>query len=149
MRVDHRDAAGGLALVGFGAALAFYSHANYALGTLRRMGPGMVPTSLGVLICIAGAIILISSLSRSTGGGERLEWRSLVGTMASLASFALLMPRLGLVPTIIIMTLLASLITRTLGLLQAFALSLALAAIAVAIFTYALNLQMPLATWPL
>ena len=43
-----RDTTAGLALIIGGCAYAWYANATLPVGTLRQMGPGMLPVSLGL-----------------------------------------------------------------------------------------------------
>lgn len=56
----HPDLVSGLAFVVLGLAIAWMSQ-RYAMGTLRRMGPGFLPTALGLLVAGFGAIIMLGA----------------------------------------------------------------------------------------
>ncbi len=70
--------AGGLMiLVGLVAA---YKGPSYQLGTLMRMGPGFMPTALGVLLILLGIVIAGSAVNTAEGEGEDIlpeypQWR--------------------------------------------------------------------------
>jgi hypothetical protein len=51
---DYRDIVGGLLLVVLGLGFSWYAAEHYDLGSLRRMGPGMFPTVLGVALACLG-----------------------------------------------------------------------------------------------
>ena len=71
--------AGGLMLlIGLGIALKGLS---YRAGTLMHMGPGFLPTALGVLLAILGITIAVAGLAPSEPGDdqrilpEKPQWR--------------------------------------------------------------------------
>ena len=53
-----RDFYAGMAITLLGCAVALDSSMNYNLGTLARMGPGMFPLMLGIVLAIVGVLIL-------------------------------------------------------------------------------------------
>src|SRR5580693_7947896 len=63
--------AGGLMLlIGIGIAL---KGATYRLGSLMHMGPGFMPTALGVLLVLLGIAIGASALAPAGEGGEESQ----------------------------------------------------------------------------
>ena len=60
--------AGGLMML-LGLAIAFKG-SSYRAGTLMHMGPGFLPTALGVLLVLLGIAIAVAGLSSSTDGHE-------------------------------------------------------------------------------
>ena len=61
---DYRDIVAGLGLTLFGVAAALYALSKYSMGTVSRMGPGMMPVSLGVILATFGLGIAIPALFR-------------------------------------------------------------------------------------
>jgi uncharacterized membrane protein YidH (DUF202 family) len=59
---DYRDIVAGLGLAGFGLAAAAYALSNYSMGTITRMGAGMMPVSLGVILVGFGLLIAIPAV---------------------------------------------------------------------------------------
>ena len=45
---DRRDIVGGLLLAAIGIVAGLYALANYRMGTVNRMGPGMVPVTMSM-----------------------------------------------------------------------------------------------------
>jgi hypothetical protein len=60
--------AGGL-MVLFGL-FAAVNGPNYRLGTLMHMGPGFLPTALGVILIILGLVIAVGAVATPPGEGE-------------------------------------------------------------------------------
>src|SRR5688572_15221992 len=91
-----RDFTAGLLFTGIGIAFAWWSR-DYALGTLRQMGPGFFPLVLGSLLAVIGLFKCAAALF---GEGERFEpfsWRPLLLVAGASAAFALLIRGAGLV----------------------------------------------------
>jgi hypothetical protein len=69
--------AGGLmVLIGLVMAL---KGPGYRLGTLMHMGPGFMPTALGVILVLLGLVIAAAAIATPDGGDERIlpehpEW---------------------------------------------------------------------------
>jgi uncharacterized membrane protein YiaA len=82
---------------------------NYSMGTSARPGPGYFPLILSIILAILGAIVLFKSLTIETEGGDKIghiAWRPLLVVVASIAMFAVLLPRLGMfltIPVLIVM----------------------------------------------
>ncbi|WP_349631853.1 tripartite tricarboxylate transporter TctB family protein [Bradyrhizobium iriomotense] len=53
-----RDFYAGMAITLLGCAVALDSSINYNLGTLARMGPGMFPLMLGIVLAVVGGLII-------------------------------------------------------------------------------------------
>src|SRR5690554_2954907 len=94
---DYRDILGGALLIGGGIVLALYSMTSYDLGTVRRMGPGMFPFGLGMILAVLGVAIVLPALKRP---GSKIEIRiySPLFVLTGVAAFAFLIPKLGLLP---------------------------------------------------
>src|SRR5690554_4460031 len=104
---DFRDVAGGILVFLVGGFAAGYALINFKLGTLSRMGPGMVPTAIGLIMCGLGISIALPALVRS-GARPKIEFRPLVMILLSILLFALTIRHLGMMPTIFLVSLVAS-----------------------------------------
>lgn len=105
---DYRDVVGGGLLVLAGSAFAYHAIANLALGTLRRIGPGMFPAALGVILALFGLAILIPALFRQ-GAFPDIEPRTPVFVLGGVSAFALTIVPFGLAPAILAVTIVSSL----------------------------------------
>jgi hypothetical protein len=96
---SHRDFWAGLMFIVIGLAFA-WGATYYRFGESARPGPGYFPLGLGILLAVLGTIVLFKALTIETDGGEpvgRIAWRPLLIVLGSLALFAFLLPRVGLV----------------------------------------------------
>lgn len=145
---DYRDVAGGLLLAAVGAFAAYYAATRYDMGTLRQVGPGMFPAGLGGLLVGLGVIVAVPALRRLPRSYPMVEWRPLAAVIAGIAAFALTVRPLGMVPAIILLTMLSSLADGRLGPVRAFVLSIVLAGVAILVFRVMLGTPFPIARWP-
>lgn len=105
-------AAGGAVLVG----LSLYFMAGglqLGLGSIFRPGTGAFPFFTGLLLIALSIAIIVQDL-RNDGLAERPDWISFLAISASLAVFALLADRLGLMPAVFLATITASIPDRSL-----------------------------------
>lgn len=96
---SQRDFWSGVMFVGVGIAFA-WGATNYSFGQSARPGPGYFPFGLGILLAVLGAIVLVQSLVVDAANGDRIGaigWRPLLIVLGSLALFAFLLPRAGMV----------------------------------------------------
>lgn len=149
-----------LIAMGLGIMNAGYS---YELGTLRHMGPGLVPFALGAMLSLVGLLI-----GATTGGGDRArrlpghevghgaghgeaqtdaDWRGWLCILGGVVSFVLLGHFGGLVPASFAAVFLSALGDREATLRESAGLAAATTAAGVAIFHYGLHLQLPLFRW--
>lgn len=144
---DYRDVAGGLLLVALGLWVAWYARAYYEMGTLRRMGPGMFPAAMGLILAGFGLGIAIPALFRK---GERVypEFATAFFVTLGVAAFALLIKPFGLIPAILGVVILSSLAELKIRPLSLAVLCVSLCLIAWLTFRVALGLPLPMARWP-
>lgn len=137
--------AGGLfALIGIAVSL---SSLGYALGTMRRMGPGYFPLMLGVLLAGLGAALMVQAWRK--GAEEPVDWGSLrapLFVLGGLAFFGLALPTAGFLVANTLFIGVTSFAGREFRLRESILLALALTAMAIIVFIWGLNLQIPL--WP-
>lgn len=145
---DYRDAASGVLLAAIGAFTAYYAATRYDIGTLRLVGPGMLPVGLGCLLVGLGVLVAVPALRRLPGSYPMVEWRPLGAVVAGIAAFALTVRPLGMVPAIVLLTMLSSLADGRLGPVRALLLSLVLAGVAILVFRVMLGTPFPIARWP-
>lgn len=104
---DYRDIVSGLGLTLTGSAAALYALSEYNIGTFSRMGPGMMPVSLGIILAVFGLVIAIPALSRR-GEAAQLKLRPIVVMSISILSFALMIEKVGIVPAVFFTTVIAT-----------------------------------------
>ncbi len=151
-----QDFAAGLFLVAVGVG-AWLAAGDLSMGTLRAMGPGMLPKSLAVLLVALGVLLVLQSLRVRGPSLEAWSWRGLLFVMLGVGLFALTIrggslfgitvPALGLViagPLVAIVSAFASSETR---IKETLIFGLVMTAFCVALFKYGLGLPIPLAPW--
>ncbi len=144
MQKSAKDFLAGMVFVAFGLAFA-YAAWNYDLGTAIRMGPGLFPFALGILLILLGIMVLVEGMVAGEGGPVGVvPWRGLVLIIAAVLFFGFFVRRLGIVPSLFVTVLLAALSSIRTGILAALILALALTVFCTLIFIYALGLPLPL-----
>lgn len=149
MRPINKDYYGGvlMILLGLGTAL---KGANYQVGTLARMGPGFFPAAIGVLLAFTGILIAMGGIGKTRDDTEKglpPEWRGWICIVGSVIAFIVLGMYTGLLPATFAIVFISALGDRKNTIKAAALLSLAMTAIAVIVFWWALQLQFPLIIW--
>ncbi|TAN29902.1 MAG: tripartite tricarboxylate transporter TctB family protein [Castellaniella sp.] len=144
----NKDYYGGALMVLFGLG-AIAEGTGYHLGTLRRMGPGFFPAAVGALMVLCGIIIALEGLAGQnvSNGKGRPEWRGWLCITGGIVAFILLGKYTGLLPATFSIVFISALGDRQNTLKGALILSVAVCAVAVAIFWWALGIQFPLIMW--
>lgn len=137
-------AAGLFATVGGAALVAVH---GLELGTLRRMGPGYLPTVVAILI-LGLAAALAARAALAGRADEPVTWHPgpIVAILAALGAFALLIDPAGLVGATMALILAARFAERPLRPWETLALMLVGALFSALIFVQLL--QLPIALWP-
>ncbi|ADO42640.1 tripartite tricarboxylate transporter TctB family protein [Ketogulonicigenium vulgare] len=104
---DYRDIVGGALLIVVGLSFAGYAATHYPLGTIARMGPGMFPTCLGVILAIFGVLQAVPAFFR-TGKMPEIRIWSPIFVLGGVAAFAALIFPFGLIPAIIALVVISS-----------------------------------------
>lgn len=142
--INKNDVASGAFFIAAGLLYGGIAWKWLPVGRALNMGPGYFPLVLSGLLTVLGAATLIRGLW--IGGGSRfgtVPWRAVV--MLSLATivFATLLQQLGLFPCVFASAMTASLASPRVTVKSAAVVSLAIAAFCVGIFTYGINLPIP------
>jgi hypothetical protein len=144
-RGDRPDIAFGAFLILL-AVVALFGTRTLAVGTAADMGPGYVPRALAWIILAFGLAIGATGLRAGHRALPRFDLRSFVMVLSSLAVFALLLPKGGLV-----LATLGTLACSTCALSdfkwrESLLFAAGLTALTVLLFVNGLGL--PLAVWP-
>lgn len=155
----NKDYYGGalMVLIGLGS---IYGGLNYQIGTLSHMGPGFFPAAVGGLLAFTGILIAIGG---KTGAKEKEEgegthvpsahptgmpdMRGAICIILGILAFIGLGYYGGLLPATFAITFISALGDRKNTVKQALILSLGMVVIAVVVFWWALQLQLPLFQW--
>jgi hypothetical protein len=144
---DYRDIVAGLGLTLTGSAATLYALSKYSLGTVSRMGPGMMPVALGVILAGFGLVIAVPALFRK-GEAAELKLRPLLVLSACIVSFAVMIETVGLVPAVFTTAVVATFAEAEVPLVKAVMLGAALSLLTWAIFILGLGLPIPSFDWP-
>lgn len=143
--------AGGL-MVLFGLAVAFRAPA-YGLGSVTHMGPGFLPTALGVILAAIGIVIAGSGMrTRAAGEQERIlpeepQWLGWLCLLAGPLLFIICGSLGGLVPAIFSCVFVSALGDRSTTWKSAAILAAIVTVFGVVLFSYLLGLPLPLLMW--
>lgn len=140
-----KDFCAGLMFIAFGGA-GMWIGKNYPFGSAARMGPGYFPILVSCLLFILGLVISLRGL---TVEGRRLggfHLKPLLLVISSIVLFGSALEKLGLMVSIFILVVLASLGGRQFKAREVFLLAGILAAGSFLVFGYGLGLQIPI--WP-
>ncbi|VTU13951.1 MULTISPECIES: tripartite tricarboxylate transporter TctB family protein [unclassified Variovorax] len=154
---NKKDYYGG-ALMVFIGLLAVYAGLDYKTGTPARMGPGFFPVAVGALLAVTGLLIALSARTEADSSAPKLvvahghghgmpDLRGGVCIILATLAFLLFGIYGGLVPATFAIVFISALGDRSNTITQAILLSLAMCIIAVIVFWWALQLQLPLFQW--
>ena len=145
--------AGGLMiLLGLGIAL---KGTTYRAGTLMHMGPGFLPTTLGVILVLIGIAIAAAGLSPSVyehDEDQRLlpenpQWWAWLCILLSPVFFIFFGRYFGMIPGTFACVFIAALGDKTATWTGTIILSTVVTALGVGLFSYFLQVPMPILAW--
>jgi putative tricarboxylic transport membrane protein len=145
LRLDFKDLAFGLFLIAL-ALVAFGATGSLAVGTASDMGPGFVPRALAWIILGFGAAFLVTGLAKARAPIPAPAWRPLVAILASIALFAVLFAKLGLIAACVGAVVVAGMAAAPVRWLQLIAFGIVIAAFSALLFVKGLGL--PFKLWP-
>lgn len=142
--------AGGLIIL-FGLVMALKGP-TYNLGTLMHMGPGFLPTALGIILIGLGIAIASTALGVPEGEDEDIlpanrEWWGWACILAGPLCFILFGSYFGLIPGTFACVFVSAFGDRTATLKSSFLLAAFVTVFGVALFSYLLQIPMPLLAW--
>jgi hypothetical protein len=140
------DLLSGLILVVLGVATAVYTVVSYKLGTFSRMGPGMFPLIVGVVIAGLGLLVLVPAIWRPAAL-PKIHWREFSTVTAGILAFAALIESAGFVPAIIVLTFISALAEHPYRLRRTVVLSIGLSVAAFLLFRVGLSLPIAAFRW--
>jgi putative Ca2+/H+ antiporter (TMEM165/GDT1 family) len=141
--------AGGLMiLLGLGIAL---KGATYRAGTLMHMGPGFLPTALGIILILIGIAIGATALGPSEEDQSILppnpQWWAWFCILMSPVLFVLFGRYFGMIPGTFACVFIAAMGDRNRTWKSTIILATVVTAFGVGLFSYFLQVPMPLLTW--
>jgi Tripartite tricarboxylate transporter TctB family len=142
--------AGGLMIL-FGLVMALKGP-TYQLGTLMHMGPGFLPTVLGVILIFLG--VAIAGVAATAGEGEdedilpeKPEWLAWACILASPLAFMLFGSYGGMAPGTFACVFVAAMGDREATLKSSAILAAVITIFGVGLFAYILQIPMPVLEW--
>ena len=143
---DTKDIVGGLAMTALGLFAAGYGYTQYELGELNRMGPGYFPVTLGALLTFIGLLIAIPAFLRE-GEPIHVEWKTFVLVIVSIGVFAVLLKSLGLVVAAAVAVLVSSMADHDITWRMRGIVAVCIAFITWLVFSFGLNMVLPVWPW--
>jgi hypothetical protein len=142
-------AAGTMIVLGLGAIA---QASTYNIGSLARMGPGMFPAILGVLLVLLGLIIARMAAAPAAADDDAEDepppdWRGWGCIIGGLMAFILVGKYGGLVPATFALVFISAMGDRQHTPRSAALLAAGVTVLGVAVFSWALQLQFPLFRW--
>jgi putative Ca2+/H+ antiporter (TMEM165/GDT1 family) len=138
-------------LLGLGIAL---KGSSYRAGTLMHMGPGFMPTALGILLILLGIAIAAATLMPSQGDEhdesilpENPQWWAWFCILMSPVAFIVFGRYFGMAPATFSCVFVAALGDRNSTWLSMIVLSTVVTIFGVSLFSYFLQVPMPIFTW--
>lgn len=150
-RRNYADIVSGAIIAVFGIVVAIYAFQHYNIGTLQRMGPGMFPMALGILIAALGAVLAIAAWARTGQPSITLadvQWREALFILAAVTLFSLLIRTAGLIPAIVAVVGVSAFADKRANVLTVAVLSAVLCTLAFLIFRVGLRMNFRLLEWP-
>jgi hypothetical protein len=146
----HKDVWGGALMIAIGAGVAWQA-AQYRVGSLRAMGPGYCPLALGVILAASGLVIAAKGYRASPPVAARPrppEWKAWVLISLGIVGFVFLAEYFGLVAAAFGVVFISALGDHGNTWKSAALLAVAITLVAVAVFWWGLQVQLPLFRWP-
>lgn len=113
------------------------------LGSLRAMGPGMLPTSIAVIMAIGGALLSITAFFSGGPALARPHLRGLFFVLGGLILFGFTVRWMGLIVAGPLAMIFASFGTEEVRPVEAVIFAVVMTAFCIALFKYALGLPIP------
>jgi hypothetical protein len=125
---------------------------TYQLGTLMHMGPGFLPTVLGVILILLGIAIAGSALTAAEGEDENIlpekpEWLAWGCILASPLVFMLFGSYGGMAPGTFACVFVAAMGDREATIKNSAILAAVITIFGVGLFAYILQVPMPVFAW--
>lgn len=124
--------------------IGIYIGRGYDFGSLTRMGSGFFPVILSAALILTGLGIAVGAVNSEETTLERISIRPLVLVPAAVITFALMIPRLGLVLTVLVVAAVAGLASPDVDMRSNALLAGALAIFSLAVFRLALGIPIPI-----
>lgn len=120
-------------------------------GTTMRMGPGYLPTAVGILLLLLSTALALRAVASRSGAGHDegpVVWRlgPIAAILAALGAFSMLIDPVGLIGATLALVVAARFAERPLRPLETGGLAVGAAGFSALVFVELL--QLPIALWP-
>ena len=121
---------------------------DYQFGTAQRMGPGYFPSVLGGMLVMLGILVALPAIKPDAleTRVEKIGWRGLLLILGAVILYAVLLPRLGFVVSLIVLIILSALASTEFAWRETLISCLVLGICSYLVFVKGLDLQFPV--WP-
>lgn len=136
----------GLMLIAIGA-IAAWQTAPLDPGTLRHIGPGMLPLTLSGLLALIGLILTVRWVMGERAGTGRWPLRGPVFILGAAVAFGLAVRPLGLATAGPLLVIVAALASHESRWLEVILFALGMTIFCLVLFKYLLTLPIPVAPW--
>jgi putative tricarboxylic transport membrane protein len=129
------------------AAIAAAQGSSLSVGTLRHIGPGMIPMALAAFLALIGAVLIFMWWRGDRGETGRWPLRGPIFILGAAVLFGLAVRPLGLAvagPLLVVVAAFASHETRW---TEIIIFALGMTVFCVILFRYLLSLPIPVAPW--
>ncbi|WP_295047739.1 tripartite tricarboxylate transporter TctB family protein [uncultured Paracoccus sp.] len=144
---DYTDIVGGAVLIAVGLGFSGYAYTHYDMGTINRMGPGMFPAAMGLILAAFGLMQAIPAFFRAGPIPEIRIW-SPIFVLASIGAFAAMIRPFGLLPSIAVLILISSCAELKLRPVSLLILTGTMCVMSWLIFRVGLGVPLAMARWP-
>lgn len=139
--------AGALSILAF-TAFALWAMWGLEAGSLRQMGPGMLPRTLAVLIGACGAALLMLAILKHGSHLERLSLRAPFFVGLSIVVFGLTIRQFGMAVAGPLAMIIGGFATSEARPVELVIFAAVMTAFCIGLFRYALNLPIPVLILP-
>jgi len=140
------DITAGILFILFGGWFCVSAILGLPFGSAFRMGPGFFPTMVGGLLLALGAVIVVNGVVAQAEEVDlsAVPWRAVILFPVGLVVFGAAMRPLGLLIALLALCFCSAMAVRGMTLVRAAILSVGVSAVCVAVFSFALGLNLPL-----
>ncbi len=143
-RGDSRNLIFAFIFVAISAAMGYHAYSTMKIGTAAEMGPGFFPLMLSIVLAILAIGVGFTSIPEDSPPLRLAGLRPAILVIGSPLIFAATIRTLGLVIAIAVTTFVVSFASRHATVKHSLALTAGFTVFCVAIFSYLLNMPIPL-----
>jgi hypothetical protein len=149
-KLADRDLYGGAIFVVLGIVVLFQG-VSYNIGSLAKVGPGLFPVALGVVLTALGVLIVLNGMisSKATDAeASPMQWRGIVAIVLGVVGFIAFGYLFGLAPAAFICVFVSAWGDREATFISTLILATVVTLFALLFFSYFLSIQFPILQSP-